>query len=433
MANNNSAFSEFFSRIAEFFKNLIEKIKEISREPITLPVLRFVRDEDSEKIKEDIKSDNVPKEEKNPDKNEKDKDNNQEKENEEKFTLQSDGIIETENGKMVKTNMGDVPIEDFREIVAMQNGFDSYDDMYEQGYRLGNNLDKEPERQNKIIEENELENNDTTKLGGKLLEEMYEKMYKETFSKEQNIENNDKIINENNETLEDYQSELSKETLDVEKQEEFYIEIADDLCAYAIDNKKSFYLDLEDGEKLIFSYNNSTDDFSLSVVSPDIEKPIGEFSEFIFQNMSEAVAEVLTEHGITEDTILYELEPEITQEIENPEKITEENDLNIPEENKGEESVKTNFELTPKSLKDAIDNDNLNVLPNDISVQKFEMFGTTYYTISYQDNAIADYFPGASDDNAFSPYTEQSMNEILKSISNNTFEPQNNEYNEMDR
>ena len=45
----------------------------------------------------------------------------------------------------VQTNMGSVPIEDYREIVASQSGFDSYDEMYHQGYRIGNGYDKEPE------------------------------------------------------------------------------------------------------------------------------------------------------------------------------------------------------------------------------------------------------------------------------------------------
>ena len=44
--------------------------------------------------------------------------------------------------KEVQTNMGSIPIEDYREIKAMQNGFDSYDDMYNQGYRLGDGYDK---------------------------------------------------------------------------------------------------------------------------------------------------------------------------------------------------------------------------------------------------------------------------------------------------
>ena len=45
----------------------------------------------------------------------------------------------------VQTNMGSMPIEDYREIVASQSGFDSYDEMYNQGYRIGNGYDKEPE------------------------------------------------------------------------------------------------------------------------------------------------------------------------------------------------------------------------------------------------------------------------------------------------
>lgn len=38
----------------------------------------------------------------------------------------------------VKTNIGEIPTEDYRDIVARQNGFEDYEDMYEQGYRLGN-------------------------------------------------------------------------------------------------------------------------------------------------------------------------------------------------------------------------------------------------------------------------------------------------------
>ena len=45
----------------------------------------------------------------------------------------------------VQTNMSSMPIEDYREIVASQSGFDSYDEMYHQGYRIGNGYDKEPE------------------------------------------------------------------------------------------------------------------------------------------------------------------------------------------------------------------------------------------------------------------------------------------------
>ena len=49
------------------------------------------------------------------------------------------------NFETVKTNIGNVPIEDYREIVASQNGFDSYEEMYNEGTRIGNGYDKEPE------------------------------------------------------------------------------------------------------------------------------------------------------------------------------------------------------------------------------------------------------------------------------------------------
>ena len=50
-----------------------------------------------------------------------------------------------ERSDMVATNIGKVPIEDYREIVAVQNGFDSYDEMYNEGIRIGNGYDKEHE------------------------------------------------------------------------------------------------------------------------------------------------------------------------------------------------------------------------------------------------------------------------------------------------
>ena len=50
-----------------------------------------------------------------------------------------------ERSDMVVTNIGKVPIEEYREIVAVQNGFDSYDEMYNEGIRIGNGYDKEPE------------------------------------------------------------------------------------------------------------------------------------------------------------------------------------------------------------------------------------------------------------------------------------------------
>ena len=45
----------------------------------------------------------------------------------------------------VQTNIGNIPVEDYREIVANQHGFDSYDEMYNEGIRIGNGYDKEPE------------------------------------------------------------------------------------------------------------------------------------------------------------------------------------------------------------------------------------------------------------------------------------------------
>lgn len=45
--------------------------------------------------------------------------------------------------RTVKTNMGTIPIEDYREIAAIQNGFDSYEDLRKQGYRLGDGYDTE--------------------------------------------------------------------------------------------------------------------------------------------------------------------------------------------------------------------------------------------------------------------------------------------------
>ena len=49
-----------------------------------------------------------------------------------------------EKEQTVDTSIGNMPIEDYREIQASQNGFDSYEDMYRQGIRLGNGMDKEP-------------------------------------------------------------------------------------------------------------------------------------------------------------------------------------------------------------------------------------------------------------------------------------------------
>ena len=50
---------------------------------------------------------------------------------------------EPEPEQMVDTNMGKMPIEDYREIVAMQHGFDSYADMRKQGICIGNGMDSD--------------------------------------------------------------------------------------------------------------------------------------------------------------------------------------------------------------------------------------------------------------------------------------------------
>lgn len=61
--------------------------------------------------------------------------------------------------QMVETSMGKMPIEDYREIAAGQHGFDSYDEMYEQGYRLGNGYDKEESKKDTTPKKNKKENN----------------------------------------------------------------------------------------------------------------------------------------------------------------------------------------------------------------------------------------------------------------------------------
>lgn len=57
--------------------------------------------------------------------------------------VQEDNLVSA-NG-MVSTNMGDMPVEDYREIIAGQYGFDSYDELYAAGLRIGGGYDKEPE------------------------------------------------------------------------------------------------------------------------------------------------------------------------------------------------------------------------------------------------------------------------------------------------
>lgn len=50
--------------------------------------------------------------------------------------------------RTVKTNIGEMPIEDYRDIKARQFGFEDYDDMYSQGYRFGDKYDYTEEEAN---------------------------------------------------------------------------------------------------------------------------------------------------------------------------------------------------------------------------------------------------------------------------------------------
>ncbi len=45
-------------------------------------------------------------------------------------------LIEQECEKMVETNIGTMPLKDYLEIVALQSGFDSYEDMLAAGYHI---------------------------------------------------------------------------------------------------------------------------------------------------------------------------------------------------------------------------------------------------------------------------------------------------------
>lgn len=50
---------------------------------------------------------------------------------------------------VVETNMGIMPLKDYREIKAQQYGYDSYDALYASGMRLGEEIDKNPEAKSK--------------------------------------------------------------------------------------------------------------------------------------------------------------------------------------------------------------------------------------------------------------------------------------------
>ena len=53
--------------------------------------------------------------------------------------------IENARNQTVKTNIGTMPLEDYREIVAMQSGFDSYADMRSQGVYIGGDAEDKPD------------------------------------------------------------------------------------------------------------------------------------------------------------------------------------------------------------------------------------------------------------------------------------------------
>ena len=44
--------------------------------------------------------------------------------------------MENNKEELVETNIGSIPSDDYRDIVAMQNGFEDYEDLLSQGYTL---------------------------------------------------------------------------------------------------------------------------------------------------------------------------------------------------------------------------------------------------------------------------------------------------------
>ncbi|MEE1505082.1 MAG: hypothetical protein UGF89_12670 [Acutalibacteraceae bacterium] len=51
-------------------------------------------------------------------------------------------VEKKESPYMIKTNIGEVPISDYCDMMAMQNGYDSYADMRSHGVRLGGGIDE---------------------------------------------------------------------------------------------------------------------------------------------------------------------------------------------------------------------------------------------------------------------------------------------------
>ena len=52
--------------------------------------------------------------------------------------------IPPEPERMTDTNIGRMPLSDYREIKAVQFGFDNYEEMYNSGHRFGHGLDEAP-------------------------------------------------------------------------------------------------------------------------------------------------------------------------------------------------------------------------------------------------------------------------------------------------
>ena len=76
-------------------------------------------------------------------------------------------VVEKENPYMVKTNIGEVPIAEYCDMMAMQSGYDDYADMYAQGVRIGDGTDEKLAVYNfesKILRSLEAQGFDTSKI-----------------------------------------------------------------------------------------------------------------------------------------------------------------------------------------------------------------------------------------------------------------------------
>lgn len=91
-------------------------------------------------------------------------------------TVQSEPQIQEET---VETNIGNIPVAEYRDIMAQQAGFNDYADMRRQGYKLGNKYDTDvqPTNKEKNVKNTMSENNNT--LFQKGLEKFKSKNYTE--------------------------------------------------------------------------------------------------------------------------------------------------------------------------------------------------------------------------------------------------------------